>query len=42
MVFVQGKLDALCVFLRKGYDRVSVMRPLPGDKVRNISGAEIN
>lgn len=40
-VSVQGKLDALCVFLRKGYDRVSIMRPLPGDKVRkhqNSSG----
>lgn len=34
-VFVQGKLDALWVFLRKGYDRVSVMRPHPGDKVRH-------
>uniref|UniRef100_A0A8C5NBJ7 Anthrax toxin receptor 1 n=1 Tax=Gouania willdenowi TaxID=441366 RepID=A0A8C5NBJ7_GOUWI len=31
---IKGKLDALCVFLRKGYDRVSVMRPYPGDKVR--------
>uniref|UniRef100_A0A673AB05 Anthrax toxin receptor 1 n=1 Tax=Sphaeramia orbicularis TaxID=375764 RepID=A0A673AB05_9TELE len=31
---IKGKLDALCVFLRKGYDRVSVMRPhLSGDKV---------
>uniref|UniRef100_A0AAQ4S6W6 ANTXR cell adhesion molecule 1 n=1 Tax=Gasterosteus aculeatus aculeatus TaxID=481459 RepID=A0AAQ4S6W6_GASAC len=29
---IKGKLDALCVFLRKGYDRVSVMRPHPGDK----------
>ncbi|NXP35887.1 ANTR1 protein, partial [Leiothrix lutea] len=28
----QGKLDALWVLLRKGYDRVSVMRPQPGDK----------
>ncbi|KAG8518730.1 Anthrax toxin receptor 1, partial [Galemys pyrenaicus] len=26
-----GKLDALWVLLRKGYDRVSVMRPQPGD-----------
>lgn len=33
--FVQSKLDALWVLLRKGYDRVSVMRPHPGDKVRN-------
>lgn len=32
---VQSKLDALWVLLRKGYDRVSVMRPHPGDKVRN-------
>lgn len=33
-VFVfQGKLDALWVLLRKGYDRVSVMRPQPGDTV---------
>uniref|UniRef100_A0A3P8SPW8 Anthrax toxin receptor 1 n=1 Tax=Amphiprion percula TaxID=161767 RepID=A0A3P8SPW8_AMPPE len=32
---IKGKLDALWVFLRKGYDRVSVMRPYPGDKVRN-------
>uniref|UniRef100_A0A8C6P9P0 Anthrax toxin receptor 1 n=1 Tax=Nothobranchius furzeri TaxID=105023 RepID=A0A8C6P9P0_NOTFU len=30
---IKGKLDALCVFLRKGYNRVSVMRPYPGDKV---------
>ena len=35
IVFLQGKLDALCVFLRRGYDRVSVMRPHPGDKVRH-------
>lgn len=35
--FLQGKLDALYVFLRKGYDRVSVMRPYPGDKVRRAS-----
>lgn len=27
-------MDALCILLRKGYDRVSVMRPGPGDKVR--------
>uniref|UniRef100_A0A3Q1FQM1 Anthrax toxin receptor 1 n=1 Tax=Acanthochromis polyacanthus TaxID=80966 RepID=A0A3Q1FQM1_9TELE len=32
---IKGKLDALWVFLRKGYDRVSVMRPYPGDKVRH-------
>ncbi|XP_023796466.1 anthrax toxin receptor 1-like [Cyanistes caeruleus] len=30
---IKGKLDALWVLLRKGYDRVSVMRPQPGDKV---------
>lgn len=36
IVFLQGKLDALCVFLRRGYDRVSVMRPHPGDKVRHV------
>ncbi|NXE69379.1 ANTR1 protein, partial [Calcarius ornatus] len=29
---IKGKLDALWVLLRKGYDRVSVMRPQPGDK----------
>uniref|UniRef100_A0A3P8YXM1 Anthrax toxin receptor 1 n=1 Tax=Esox lucius TaxID=8010 RepID=A0A3P8YXM1_ESOLU len=34
---IKGKLDALWVFLRKGYDRVSVMRPYPGDKGRCIS-----
>lgn len=38
-VSLQGKLDALCVFLRKGYDRVSVMRPLPGDKVRKYQNS---
>ncbi|CAH7163737.1 Antxr1 [Phodopus roborovskii] len=31
---IKGKLDALWVLLRKGYDRVSVMRPQPGDTVR--------
>ncbi|XP_013859239.1 anthrax toxin receptor 1 isoform X1 [Austrofundulus limnaeus] len=34
---IKGKLDALYVFLRKGYDRVSVMRPYPGDKGRCIN-----
>ncbi|KAM6986494.1 anthrax toxin receptor 1 [Aplochiton taeniatus] len=34
---IKGKLEALCVFLRRGYDRVSVMRPHPGDKGRCIS-----
>lgn len=36
-VLFQGKLDALWVLLRKGYDRVSVMRPQPGDTVRLIN-----
>ncbi|XP_019369838.1 PREDICTED: anthrax toxin receptor 1 [Gavialis gangeticus] len=34
---IKGKLDALWVLLRKGYDRVSVMRPKPGDKGRCIN-----
>ncbi|KAJ8366980.1 hypothetical protein AAFF_G00334190, partial [Aldrovandia affinis] len=34
---IKGKLDALWVLLRKGYDRVSVMRPHPGDKGRCIN-----
>jgi hypothetical protein len=34
----QGKLDALWVLLRKGYDRVSVMRPQPGDTVGFANG----
>uniref|UniRef100_A0A671WCA4 Anthrax toxin receptor 1 n=1 Tax=Sparus aurata TaxID=8175 RepID=A0A671WCA4_SPAAU len=38
---IKGKLDALCVFLRRGYDRVSVMRPHPGDKVRRARGNRI-
>ena len=41
IIFLQGKLDALCVFLRKGYDRVAVMRPHAGDKVRDIDKPEI-
>uniref|UniRef100_A0A8C5C021 ANTXR cell adhesion molecule 1 n=1 Tax=Gadus morhua TaxID=8049 RepID=A0A8C5C021_GADMO len=32
---IKGKLDALGLLLRKSYARVSVMRPHPGDKVRN-------
>ncbi|XP_029024800.1 anthrax toxin receptor 1 [Betta splendens] len=36
---IKGKLDALCVLLRRGYDRVSVMRPHPGDKGRCMSFA---
>ncbi|KAM6930367.1 anthrax toxin receptor 1 [Xenentodon cancila] len=31
---IKSKLEALWVLLRKGYDRVSVMRPHPGDKGR--------
>ncbi|XP_061907382.1 anthrax toxin receptor 1-like [Entelurus aequoreus] len=31
---IQSKLDALWAFLRRGYNRVSVMRPHPGDKGR--------
>lgn len=34
---IQTKLEALWVLLRKGYDRVSVMRPHPGDKGRCIN-----
>uniref|UniRef100_A0A8C8F3X3 Anthrax toxin receptor 1 n=1 Tax=Oncorhynchus tshawytscha TaxID=74940 RepID=A0A8C8F3X3_ONCTS len=34
---IKGKLDALWVLLRKGYDRVSVMRPHPGDKTEQGS-----
>ncbi|XP_072289561.1 anthrax toxin receptor 1 [Eucyclogobius newberryi] len=34
---IQTKLDALWILLRKGYDRVSVMRPHPGDKGRCIN-----
>uniref|UniRef100_A0A8C2C8Y2 Anthrax toxin receptor 1 n=1 Tax=Cyprinus carpio TaxID=7962 RepID=A0A8C2C8Y2_CYPCA len=34
---IKGKLDALWVLLKKGYDRVSIMRPQPGDKVRRFS-----
>ncbi|KAJ8347093.1 hypothetical protein SKAU_G00284940 [Synaphobranchus kaupii] len=34
---IKGKLDALWVLIRKGYDRVSVMRPHPGDKGRCIN-----
>ncbi|XP_056135984.1 anthrax toxin receptor 1-like [Lampris incognitus] len=41
---IKGKLDALWVLLRKGYDRVSVMRPHPGDKGRcmNFTWAKPN
>ncbi|CAL8277624.1 unnamed protein product [Merluccius merluccius] len=34
---IKGKLDALCLLLRKSYNRVSVMRPHPGDKGRCIN-----
>ncbi|XP_044135203.1 anthrax toxin receptor 1 isoform X1 [Bufo gargarizans] len=34
---IKGKLDALWLLLRKGYSRVSVMRPQPGDKGRCIN-----
>ncbi|XP_057675680.1 anthrax toxin receptor 1 [Corythoichthys intestinalis] len=34
---IKGKLDALWVFLRRGYDRVSIMRPHPGDKGKCIN-----
>lgn len=36
--FFQGKLDALWVLMKKGYDRVSIMRPQPGDKVSTCTG----
>uniref|UniRef100_A0A3P8WAH0 Anthrax toxin receptor 1 n=1 Tax=Cynoglossus semilaevis TaxID=244447 RepID=A0A3P8WAH0_CYNSE len=38
---IQSKLDALWVLLKKGYDRVSVMRPHPGDKGRCINFTRI-
>ncbi|EMP30527.1 Anthrax toxin receptor 1 [Chelonia mydas] len=39
---IKGKLDALWVLLRKGYDRVSVMRPQPGDQPqRNALGCVV-
>ncbi|KAH1177655.1 hypothetical protein KIL84_011357, partial [Mauremys mutica] len=37
---IKGKLDALWVLLRKGYDRVSVMRPQPGDQ--QILGSQLH
>ncbi|XP_007909178.1 anthrax toxin receptor 1 [Callorhinchus milii] len=39
---IKGKLDALWVLLRKGYDRVSVMRPRPGDKGCCINFTRVN
>ncbi|KAL0965610.1 hypothetical protein UPYG_G00283520 [Umbra pygmaea] len=38
---IKGKLEAVWVFLRKGYDRVSVMRPYPGEKGRCISFSRV-
>ncbi|XP_072311520.1 anthrax toxin receptor 1-like [Eucyclogobius newberryi] len=34
---IRGKLHALWVVLRKGYDRVSVMRPYPGDSGKCVT-----
>lgn len=34
---IRGKLHALWVILKKGYDRVSVMRPHPGDRGKCIT-----
>uniref|UniRef100_A0A8C2DJL1 Anthrax toxin receptor 1 n=1 Tax=Cyprinus carpio TaxID=7962 RepID=A0A8C2DJL1_CYPCA len=39
---IKGKLDALWVLLKKGYDRVSIMRPQPGDKVSHRKGSLSN
>uniref|UniRef100_A0A673BKZ2 Anthrax toxin receptor 1 n=1 Tax=Sphaeramia orbicularis TaxID=375764 RepID=A0A673BKZ2_9TELE len=33
---IKGKLDALFALFRRGYDQVSLMRPLPGDEGRCI------
>lgn len=33
---IKGKLDALLALFRRGYDQVSLMRPLPGDEGRCI------
>nr|XP_055024352.1 anthrax toxin receptor 1 isoform X1 [Misgurnus anguillicaudatus] len=38
---IKGKLDALWVLVKKGYDRVSIMRPQPGDKGRCINFTRI-
>ncbi|XP_072515108.1 anthrax toxin receptor 1 [Salminus brasiliensis] len=38
---IKGKLDALCVWLRRGYDRVSVMRPQPGEKGRCMNFSRV-
>ncbi|CAL1578033.1 unnamed protein product [Knipowitschia caucasica] len=34
---IQGKLDALLALFKRGYNQVSLMRPLPGDEGRCIS-----
>uniref|UniRef100_A0A8B9LA24 Anthrax toxin receptor 1 n=1 Tax=Astyanax mexicanus TaxID=7994 RepID=A0A8B9LA24_ASTMX len=38
---IKGKLDALLVWLRRGYDRVSVMRPQPGEKGRCMNFTQV-
>ncbi|GAA6096994.1 anthrax toxin receptor 1 isoform X1, partial [Tachysurus ichikawai] len=38
---IKGKLDALFVWLRRGYDRVSVMRPKPGEKGRCMNFSRV-
>ncbi|KAJ8250738.1 hypothetical protein COCON_G00226600 [Conger conger] len=38
---IQGKLDALWALFRRGYDQVSLMRPLPGDQPRSVITAVI-
>ncbi|XP_051965164.1 anthrax toxin receptor 1-like [Xyrauchen texanus] len=38
---IKGKLDALWVLMKKGYDRVSIMRPHPGDKGRCMNFTRI-
>ncbi|XP_051541262.1 anthrax toxin receptor 1-like isoform X2 [Myxocyprinus asiaticus] len=38
---IKGKLDALWVWIRRGYDRVSVMRPQPGEKGRCMKFARV-
>ncbi|XP_004072716.1 anthrax toxin receptor 1 isoform X2 [Oryzias latipes] len=38
---IKSKLEALWVLLKKGYDRVSIMRPHPGDKGRCMNFTRI-
>ncbi|KAL4609273.1 anthrax toxin receptor 1-like isoform X1 [Arapaima gigas] len=38
---IKGKLDSLLILLKRGYDRVSVMRPQPGDKGRCINFSRV-